>query len=73
MKTKFQRYLKPNSFDPKNHWMVGVVWPVQGSKGNTYSVELHDKGFDCDCTGFGFHGKCKHSKAVLAQVERAMA
>jgi hypothetical protein len=72
-KSKFDRYLKPTSFDPKDHWMVGIVWPMQGSKGKEYSVELHNKGFNCDCTGFAFHGYCKHSKAVLAQVERAMA
>lgn len=70
---KFQkRYLKPKEFDPKGHWMVGIVWPVTGSKGNTYSVELHDKGFECDCAGFGFHGYCKHSRAVVAQVEGVM-
>ena len=42
------------------------------TKGNTYSVELHDKGFECDCPGFGFHGYCKHSRAVVAQVEGVM-
>jgi len=73
MSRKFQKkYLKPTDFDPKGHWMVGIVWPVKGSKGNEYSVELTDKGFDCDCPGFGYHGYCKHSKAVVAQVEGAM-
>jgi hypothetical protein len=73
MSRKFQKkFLKPSAFDPKDHWMVGVVWPVKGSKGNEYSVELHDRGFDCDCAGFGFHGYCKHSRAVVAQVEGAM-
>jgi uncharacterized Zn finger protein len=52
--------------------MVGFVWPVAGSKGNEYSVELHDKGFDCDCPGFTFRGSCKHSKAILDKVEGAM-
>lgn len=73
MSRKFQKkFLKPSAFDPKDHWMVGIVWPVKGSKGNDYSVELHDKGFECDCPGFGFHGYCKHSRAVVAQVEGAM-
>ena len=73
MSRKFQkRFLKPTEFDPKDHWMVGVVWPVTGSKGNTYSVELHGKGFECDCPGFGFHGYCKHSRAIVKQVEGAM-
>ena len=73
MSRKFQKkFLKPSAFDPKDHWMIGIVWPVKGSKGNDYSVELHDKGFECDCPGFGFHGYCKHSRAVVAQVEGAM-
>jgi hypothetical protein len=73
MSRKFQKkYLKPKAFDPQDHWMVGIIWPMKGSKGNEYSVELTDKGFECDCMGFGFHGYCKHSKAVVAQVEGAM-
>jgi len=73
MAKKFvKRYLKPKEFDPKGHWMTGIVWPVKGSKGNEYSVTLHDSGFECDCPGFGFHGYCKHSKSVLKQVEGAM-
>lgn len=73
MARKFvKRYLKPTAFDPKDHWMVGIEWPVKGSKGNEYVVSLHDNGFDCDCTGFAFHGYCKHSRQVLKQVEGAM-
>ena len=73
MSRKFQKkYLKPSLFDPKGHWLTGIIWPVKGSKGNEYSVELHDVGFECDCPGFGFHGYCKHSKSVLKQVEGVM-
>ena len=49
---------------------VGVVWPVEGSTGKKYDVELTDEGFECNCYGFGFHGYCKHSKAVLKKVEQ---
>ena len=71
--SKFKvKYLKPTVFDPKGHWMVGFVWPVKGSKDNEYSVELHDKGFDCDCPGFTFRGSCKHTKAILDKVEGVM-
>tara|TARA_B100000927_G_scaffold284035_1_gene272453 strand:- start:261 stop:488 length:228 start_codon:yes stop_codon:yes gene_type:complete len=73
MPRKFKKhYLMPTSFDPKDHWMVGIEWPVKGSKGNEYNVLLTDKGFECECVGFSFHGKCKHSKAVVEQVEGAM-
>ena len=68
-----QTYLKPTVFNPKGHWMVDTVWPVKGSKDNSYDVTLHDKGFTCDCPGFTFRGSCKHSQAVLKQVQRAMA
>ena len=72
MAKKFaKRYLKPTSFDSKDHWMVGLVWPVKGSKGNEYNVELHDRGFDCDCPGFGFHGYCKHSRSVDQRLTEA--
>ena len=71
--SKFKaKYLMPTVFSPKDHWMVGIVWPVKGSKGNDYSVELHDKGFDCDCPGFTFRGSCKHSQAILKKVEGVM-
>ena len=73
MKKYAPKYLKPTAFNPKNHWMVGIVWPVQGSKGNEYSVTLHDRGFNCDCAGFGYYGYCKHSKSIVKQVEGAMA
>ena len=67
---KYQKkYLKPTEFNTEGHWMVGLIWPVIGSKGNTYSVELHDKGFECDCPGFGFHGYCKHSRAIVKKLE----
>jgi len=72
-KNNFKRYLKPSAFDPKGHWLVGTVWPMDGSKGKQYSVELHEQGFECECTGFAYHGYCKHSKAVLKKVEGAMA
>ena len=67
-----EKYLVPTVFRPNGHWMVGTIWPVKGSKGNEYSVELHDKGFNCDCPGFTFRGSCKHSQAILKQVEGAM-
>ena len=67
-----QKYLKRTVFNPKRHPWTGIVWPVKGSTGKDYSVELHDKGFQCDCQGFGYHGYCKHSRAVVKQVEGAM-
>ena len=36
----------------KNHPFVGVEWPVIGSKGDQYTVVMHDKGFSCDCPAY---------------------
>ncbi len=72
MGKKYQKkYLKPKWLNSEGHWMVGTVWPVKGSTGKDYEVELHDKGFECNCMGFGYHGYCKHSKGVVKKLEIA--
>ena len=43
---------------------MGLEYPTQGSKGNTYTVTITDKGFTCDCIGMTYHGKCKHTQGV---------
>lgn len=45
----------------KGHHLTGVKWPVVGSKGDVYRVEMSDYGFSCDCIAFS---KCKHIKKV---------
>jgi len=45
----------------KGHPFVGVCWPVTGSKGDAYTVEMTDYGFGCDCVACR---KCKHIKGV---------
>ena len=45
----------------KGHWAVGVQWPVTGSKGDAYTVEMTDYGFECSCPAYR---KCKHIKSV---------
>ena len=50
----------------KNHPWVGVVWPVLGSKGDEYSVEMLDRGFECSCPAYR---KCKHIKSVEEKFE----
>ena len=45
----------------KGHWAVGVQWPITGSKGDKYIVEMTNWGFECDCPAFR---KCKHIKSV---------
>jgi hypothetical protein len=58
------KFYEPKGMKTKDHCFVGIVWPIVGSKGNTYEVELHHKGFSCSCPGFSFRGQCKHTVAV---------
>jgi len=67
-----ERYYAPEGWNFKNNFLVGTEWTVDGSKaGSTYTVALTPKGFTCDCTGFTFHGKCKHSKQIVERFEHA--
>jgi hypothetical protein len=58
------KYYKAEKINTKDHFLVGTVWPVDGSKNNTYSIEMHDKGFTCDCQGFTYRSKCKHTIGI---------
>jgi len=62
------RYYKPKEIITKKHFLVGTVWPIEGSKNNTYSIEMHEKGFTCDCLGFTYNGKCKHTSQVVTEL-----
>ena len=62
------RYYKPKEIITRNHFLVGTVWPIEGSKNNTYSIEMHEKGFTCDCLGFTYNGKCKHTSQVVTEL-----
>lgn len=66
-----KRYLKPDGWNFKNNHLVGTEWSVAGSKKDSfYTVVLTDQGFTCDCYGFQFHGKCKHSFQVAEGFDR---
>ena len=43
---------KSEEINTENHAFVGVVWPIIGSKGDEYSVEMTDRGFTCDCPAY---------------------
>ena len=45
--------------------MVGIRWPVTGSRGDTYYVEMVDYGFTCNCIAYR---KCKHIKEVEKKI-----
>lgn len=39
-------------------------WTVTGSKGDKYTVRRIDGVLQCTCTGYKYHGKCKHAKQI---------
>lgn len=43
-------------------------FPVVGSKGKKYNVKKANGSYSCNCTGFEFHGKCKHIQLVKEDV-----
>ena len=47
--------------ETRGHPFVGVCWPVTGSKGDAYTVEMTEYGFECNCVAWR---KCKHIKGV---------
>lgn len=71
-----KKFSKPMSFDRANRTFVelegesepdpGVV-VVEGSKGQKYFLSNHGEGWVCTCTGYRFHGHCKH----VAQIQQA--
>lgn len=59
---RFERIWASDIINTKNHWAVGINWPVVGSTGNEYTVTMVDRGWKCDCPAM--KGKCKHIKKV---------
>ena len=65
-----ERFYAPEGWKFKSNFLVGIEWLVDGSKkGSSYTVTLTPKGFTCSCTGFVFHGKCKHSREVVERFD----
>ena len=65
---KTARVFASSLINTKRHWMVGIQWAVDGSKGNKYTIEMMDDGFACDCPAFR---KCKHIDAVEQRIVEA--
>ena len=67
-----QSFFKP-TFEYNRDLFEGLTWKEPNSKGtDTYDITLESKGFTCDCPGFSFRSKCKHTQAVNDRVESAI-
>jgi hypothetical protein len=66
----FKTPLKLDGINFGNHHLIGFSWPYTNSLGKTYNTTMTNCGWVCNCSGFNFHGKCKHINKVH---ERLMA
>ena len=67
-----KKYMRPD-FEFNTDLFLGLVWPVANSKGtDNYSITLESKGFTCDCPGFMFRGKCKHTQQINDRIKEAV-
>jgi len=67
-----QKYMKPD-FEFNKSLFEGVTWTRMNSKGTgEYAITLEPRGFTCDCPGFTFRGKCKHTQSVNDQIKEAV-
>jgi hypothetical protein len=42
-------------------------WSVKSDSGKTYTVTLESGKYTCNCVGYAYRGKCKHSESVASK------
>ena len=42
-------------------------WSVKSDSGKTYTVTLESGKYQCNCVGYAYRGKCKHSDSVASE------
>lgn len=45
-------------------------WQVKSDSGKTYTVTLESGKYTCNCVGYAYRGKCKHSEQVKEAQEK---
>lgn len=48
---------------------TGDTWTVTGSRGDQYQVNRQAAAWRCTCTGFRYHGRCRH----IDQIQNSLA
>ena len=43
------------------------IFMVKSDSGKTYTVELISGKYSCNCVGYAYRGKCKHSESVASE------
>ena len=44
-------------------------WQIKSDSGKTYTVELISGKYHCNCVGYAYRGKCKHSEQIRKENE----
>ena len=44
-------------------------WSVKSDSGKTYTVTLESGKYQCNCVGYSYRGKCKHSEQIKKENE----
>jgi len=44
-------------------------WTVKNDKGKTYTITLESGKYQCNCVGYSYRGKCKHSEQIRKENE----
>lgn len=47
-----------------------TIFMVKSDSGKTYTVELVNGKYSCNCVGYAYRGKCKHSEQIRTKNER---
>ena len=45
-------------------------WSVKNDKGKTYTITLESGKYQCNCVGYAYRGKCKHSEQIRKAQEK---
>ena len=45
-------------------------WTVKSDSGKSYTITLESGKYTCNCIGFAYRGKCKHSEQVKEEQEK---
>lgn len=45
-------------------------WTVKNDKGKTYTITLESGKYQCNCVGYSYRGKCKHSEQIRKENEQ---
>lgn len=61
----------PSEWEMEEEQAPSNIVVVEGSKGNTYEVDVEEG--TCTCPGFTFRGKCKHVDLAKSRVDAQAA